>query len=85
LWLVPQSTTHLGTDQLRQVNNSILIKFIKKSEVDAIKLKFHFGQKIESDEFKNNIDKNYDIVIFAVGRYGTTLMSKFHNDMHYRI
>lgn len=85
LWLVPQSTTHLGTDQLRQVNNSILIKFIKKSEVDAIKLKFHFGQKIDSNEFKNNIDRNYDIVIFAVGRYGTTLMSRFRDDIHYKI
>ena len=84
LWLIPQNTIHLGTDQLREVNNNILTFFIKKAHDNKIKLNFHFDCKICLSDLEKNIDKKYDIIIFAVGRYGTTLMDKFCNNMHYK-
>lgn len=77
LYMVPQYTYHLGTDQLQNMNRSIInsIKANKK-----YKIKFHFNTRLEP---QISLQDSYDMVIYAVGRRGTTLLKKFESNPEY--
>ncbi len=76
--LVQQETFHLGTDQLKEVNSKILLKFHKFIQVEGLHIQFKFGETINSDSLTSMI-KDYDQIIFAVGRYGTNLINSVIN------
>ncbi len=73
LYLVPQYTYHMGTDSLHNLNESFFKNFIKKYKNHV---NFHFNEKISKDKMKD-IQKEYDIIIISVGRYGTDLLNYF--------
>jgi len=78
MYLLPQKTLHLGTDQLREVNNKMLNYIQKTFDIAPIHLKFHFNETINIESL-HKLLKEYDIVIVAVGRSGASLI----NDMIY--
>ena len=80
MYLVPQSTFHLGTDQLKQMNIAILNMFKQIIKKRKLNINFYFDQLITTQYFNQVFDKSFDKVIFAVGRYGTDLMSMFTNN-----
>lgn len=78
MYLVPQSVFHLGTDQLQQVNQKILLQFKQLASRKELKIDFKFDVSIDNNMLQNDIiHENFDIIIFAVGRYGTSLMNTF--------
>ena len=82
LYLVPQHTTHLGTDQLRYTNDKILNLFTNIIKDNNLNITFTFNKKITTDQIKT-LQQNYDKVIFAVGRYGTSLLNSFKTQPQY--
>lgn len=76
LYLFQQQTTHLGTDQLRYTNDNIINKFKTEISDRELKITFNFNKKITPDNI-SIFQIKYDKIIFAVGRYGTTLLNYF--------
>lgn len=69
--LARQEVKHLGTQDLRKVNERILTD-LKYSRRD-FKINFHWNTKIGIDEI-NKWREDGDMVVVAVGRYGTNLV-----------
>ena len=76
MYLVPQQTFHLGTDQLKDVNKNILNTFKRYFGSEAISVKFNFDCTVDEQKLEQ-LSREYDIVIIAVGRYGTSLVNYF--------
>lgn len=73
--LFKQQTYHLGTDQLKEVNSKILFYFQNFIQKHNLKINFKFNTYIDSKAF-SYIKNTYDMVIVAVGRYGTNLINQ---------
>lgn len=82
LYLVPQFTKHLGTDQLKDTNHNIIKYFMNIVDENNYDIKFLFETKVCPTDIPK-IQKQYDIVIFAVGRYGTSLLDYFKQKKQY--
>lgn len=82
LYLVPQFTKHLGTDQLKETNINILKYFKDIIDENHYDINFLFDTKIRSKDI-DKLQKQYDKVIFAVGRYGTSLLNYFKQKKQY--
>lgn len=73
--LSKQQTFHLGTDELKEVNSKILLNFQKLIGRQGLNIHFKFGIQVDAN-ILSSIKNDYDIIIVAVGRYGTNLINQ---------
>jgi len=74
MYLLPQKTLHLGTDQLHEVNESMLNYFSRTIGSNGIHLGFHFDENVNVERLMKMTDE-FDLVIVAVGRSGASLIN----------
>lgn len=76
LYVVPQYTYHLGTDQLSDMNKKVINNL---KSLFGQNLNFKFNTLVTDDQDFTD----YDYVVYAVGRHGTTLLNQFKTDPVY--